>query len=226
MQIRKFDFVVGLYIFGVMFAEIMGAKTVPLARVGSFQLNTSVAIIVMPLLFLLPDIIVEVYGRRRAKSVVYTGIVVICLLVLVSSIATHLPPTPRFAATEPAYDTILGYSARLALASLSAFALSEMIDVVVFSCLRTILHKRSLWLRTIAANAVSQFSDSAIFLTIAFYSFHSGFGANASFLLGLLIPYWLLRIGLTVCETPLLYAGVWWLRRDSTPDMLMQGDVQ
>ncbi len=214
-MIRKFDLVVSLYIFGVITAEILGSKTFPLGTVNGFEIHASVAIAVMPLLFTLTDVVVEVLGKKRARSMVWCGIITAALLILYTTFATTLPPTARSAATEAAYDTILGTSARLAAASLTAFAISELLDVFVFGKLRERMHKKALWLRNNVSNIVSQFADSAIFLTLAFYAFDKSFGANIVFLLGLLLPYWLLRCVVSAVETPFVYLGVKWLRAEA-----------
>jgi len=213
-SIRKFDLVMALYIFGVMVAELMGSKTFPLVNLSWLHLNTTVAIFVMPLLFTMTDMVVEVYGRQRARSMVLSGLVVVALLIVYSLLVTHLPPSPRFAGSEPAYDAVFGASAQIAAASLIAFATSELLDVAVFSKLRERMGKKELWLRNNVSNFVSQLADSAVFIILAFYSIHLSFTANMSFLLGLIIPYWLIRCALSVIETPLVYAGVWWLHGD------------
>ncbi len=215
MKIRKFDLVLSLYIFGVLVAEMMGAKTFPLFNASWLHLNASVAIFVLPLLFTLTDVVVEVHGRQRARSMVLCGLVTVCLLLLFSMLATQLPPSPRFAGTEHAYDTIFGATARIASASLAAFAVSELLDVAVFSRLRQKMHKRALWFRNNASNFVAQLADSAVFIFLAFYSAGQGVGGNVSFLFGLIMPYWLLRCALSIIETPLVYLGVWWLRQDA-----------
>ena len=43
-MIRKFDFLVALYVFGIMVVELMAAKIIPIANIGGLQLSTSVAI--------------------------------------------------------------------------------------------------------------------------------------------------------------------------------------
>lgn len=217
MKIEKFDLIVALYVFGIMVAELMGSKTFPLIQTDWLHLNATVAVFVMPLLFTLTDVVVEVKGRQRARSMVFSGLVMVALLLLFSLLATHLPPSSRFAMSEPAYDAVFGASARIALASLVAFAVSELLDVAVFSKLREALGKRALWLRNNVSNFVSQLVDSAVFLTLAFYAFGDSLGSNAGFLLGLLIPYWLLRCALSVLETPLVYVGVRWLKSDKKP---------
>src|SRR6476659_7023640 len=96
-MIRKFDFLVALYIFGVMVTELMGGKTFPVAQLGSWDIHASTAIFVVPLLYTITDVIVEVHGRKRARSVVFSGIFMVFLLMLFSLLATHLAPTARFA---------------------------------------------------------------------------------------------------------------------------------
>lgn len=214
VKIRTFDMVMALYIFGVMTSEMLGAKTFPIATIGSFHLNATVAIFVLPLLFTLTDAVVEVYGRARARSMIFAGLTTIALLFFFLWLATSLPPSQRFGEKEAAYDAIFGASMRIAVASLAAFAIAELLDVAVFSKLREKMKSKALWFRNNASNFVSQFVDSAVFLTLAFYAFDMSFDDNFSFLVGLLIPYWLLRCLLSLLETPLVYAGVWWLKRD------------
>lgn len=212
MKTDKFDVLVALYIFGVMVAQLMGAKTFPLADVSWLHLNASVAIFVMPLLFTLTDVVNEVYGRPKARRMVRLGLMVVALQLLVAVAFTALPPSARYAGSEAAYDSIFGTSIRFAAAGLIAFAVSELLDVAIFGKMRERLGKQGLWLRNNVSNFISQFCDSAVFVTLAFYAAGMSLGDNASFLLGIIIPYWLVRCALSVAETPLVYIGVRWLR--------------
>lgn len=214
MKIRKLDLLVAIYIACIAIAELMGAKTVPLAVIGGFQLNASVALLVIPILFTINDIIIEVYGKERARSVVLSGLLVVALLFVMALITTQLPPSARFAADEAAYDTIFAKSARIAAASLVAFALAELLDVWVFSKLREKMNKRALWLRNNVSNFSAQLVDTVVFMTLAFYALDKSLDSNVAFLLSLIIPYWLLKCALSIVETPLVYAGVKWLRKD------------
>lgn len=221
-NIRKMDLVVALYIFGVVTAELMGAKTFQLTSFSWAHLNASVAIFVLPLLFTMVDVVIEVHGRQRARSMVYSGLMVVGLLVLYAALATGLPASSRYAPTEPAYDTIFHASIRISIASLAAFAASELMDVALFARLRSRLNGRSLWLRNNLTNFIAQFFDSAVFLVLAFYTASIAFSANAAFIWSLLLPYWLIRCGLSIVETPLVYAGAWWLRGSPKPKFKMK----
>lgn len=213
--IQKTDFLIAFYITCVLLSELMGAKTVPLFTVGSFSVNGTVALLVLPLIYSINDIIIEVYGKERAKSLVRTSLFMIAFLLIYSLLVTSLPPSKRFLPTENAYDTIFGLSARFAAASLVAFAVSEFADIYIFSKLRERLGKTKLWLRTNLSNFISELLDVIVFMTLAFYAFDKGFVENFSFIFGIGLPYYLLRCFMSVIETPLVYAGVKWLKKDT-----------
>src|SRR5258707_15721241 len=116
-KIQKLDFLIAFYIICVMISELMGAKTFPITSIGSFHLNATVVIFILPFIYAANDIIVEVFGKKRAQSIVRSSLFMIFFLLLFSLLATHLPASKRFAPTEPAYATIFGISARFSAAS-------------------------------------------------------------------------------------------------------------
>jgi uncharacterized integral membrane protein (TIGR00697 family) len=210
----KLDLLIALYIFCIAASELMGGKTFPLFTVGTFTLNASVAIFTFPLIFTINDVILEVYGRERARSVVRSGLFVVALIFLFSVFAVSLPPSARFEATEASYDAVFGLSARIALASLIAITIAEFTDLFVFSRIRKMFGAKALWLRNNVSNFAAQFLDTVLFMTLAFYSLERTPGANAAFLLSLIIPYWLLKCAMSIIETPFVYLGVKWLKSD------------
>jgi queuosine precursor transporter len=212
LKIEKMDLLISVYIFCVAVSELMGTKTFPVFDWGWVKLNATVAVFVIPLIFTINDMVIEVYGKERARSIVRSSFVVILLILLYSLLATNLPPSARFIPQEIHYDAIFGLSARISAASLIAFLLSDLLDIYVFVWIREKFGKGRLWLRNNVSNFVSQFIDSFTFLTLAFYALDQSFGSNMSFIVSLLIPYWLLRCLLSVIETPLVYLGVKWLK--------------
>lgn len=214
LQIQRFDFLLALYITCVAISELMGAKTFPIATIGTFHLSASVAIFVVPLIYSVNDVITEVFGKDRARSIVRSGLFMVALLMVFAAFATWLPATPRFSKLNPAYVSIFGLSVRIAASSLTAFAVGEFLDVLIFARLRAKFGAKKLWLRTNVSNFVSQFLDTTLFMFLAFYSLNLPFAANFSFLFGLILPYWLLKCFMSVIETPLVYLGVRWLKKE------------
>lgn len=213
LKIQKMDLLVSLYIFCILVAELMGGKTIPLMKIGGFQLNSSVAIFVFPIIFTINDVITEVFGKERTRSVIRSGLVMVFLVIVAGLAFTNLPPSTRFTPSEPAYDQIFTTSTRIAAASLTAFAIAEFTDVLVFVKIRQKLGKKALWLRNNVSNFASQFLDTTLFMTLAFYNFSLPWQSNWPFLLSLILPYWLLKCVVSVVETPFVYWGVSWLKK-------------
>ncbi|OGH19860.1 MAG: hypothetical protein A3D74_02905 [Candidatus Levybacteria bacterium RIFCSPHIGHO2_02_FULL_37_13] len=211
-KVEKLDLLVSVYIFCIAVAELMGAKTFPLINIFGYQLNASVAIFVLPLIFTINDMITEVYGKERTRSIIRSGLFTIFLILLFSVLATNLPPSLRFEKTEGAYDTIFGLSARIAAASLTAFTLAEFLDVFIFAKIRQRFGKKALWFRNNASNFISQLVDTTVFMFLAFYAMDKSFDSNIGFLISLILPYWLLKCFMSIIETPFVYLGVKWLK--------------
>jgi len=213
-KMQKMDLLVGIYIFGIIVSELMGIKTFPLVKFGDFTLNASVAIFLLPILFTINDVIIEVHGVERARSVVRTGLMTIVLLFGFIILSLSFPPSGRFAESNPAYAEVFRKSARISLASLTAFALADFLDIYLFAKIRQRLGKSKLWLRNNASNIISQFIDTTIFMTLAFWALDKSIDSNFAFLTSLIIPYWLLKSFMSIIETPLVYLGVKWLKDD------------
>ncbi len=212
--LHKLDLLIALYIFCIAVSELMGAKTFPLFSIGDWTLNQSVAIFTIPLVFTINDVITEVYGKARTKSIIRSGLFVVVLIMLFSLLSTWLPASSRFAPTEDAYDTIFGLSARFSFASILAFTVAEFTDVYIFAKIRQKLGDKALWLRNNISNFIAQLLDTIIFMFVAFWAFDKGTGDNVSFIMSLLVPYWLIKCAMSVIETPFVYLGVKWLKSD------------
>jgi uncharacterized integral membrane protein (TIGR00697 family) len=213
LKIQKLDFLISLYIACIAVSELMSAKTFPLFTISGFSVHASIGIFVVPVIYTINDIMTEVFGKARAQSLVRSGLLMVLFFLLFSILATSLPPSVIFAHSENAYESVFSVSARIAASSLVAFAIGEFLDVIIFTKIRQKLGKKSLWLRTNASNFISEFFDTALFLTLAFYAPQLPVMANISFLLSLILPYWLLKCIMSVIETPFVYLGAKWLKK-------------
>lgn len=211
-KIQKLDLLIAFYIACICVSELMGAKTFPIITIGSFNLSASVAIFVIPIIYSINDVIVEVYGKEKSQSVVRSSLFIILFLLLFSLLVTNLSSTQQFASSEKAYELIFGVSIRISAASLIAFTLGEFSDVYIFAKLRKRFGKKVLWFRTNASNFISEFFDTSIFITLAFYSFVNSPLKNFLFLIGLILPYWFLKCLMSLVETPFVYIGVKWMK--------------
>ncbi len=200
--------------FCILLAEIFGIKTIPLGlgniHLGPIyirELKVSVAIFLLPLIFSINDVIIEVYGKKIAKTVYRIGLGCIVGLIGFSMLATWLPTSQMFSSSEAAYDQIFNQTTRIAVASIIAFALSDFLDIVIFARLRNKID--NLGLRSNISNILSQFSDTTTFVYLAFFT--ATFGH--AMIWGIILPYWIFKCCMSVITTPFVYLGVRWVKK-------------
>jgi uncharacterized integral membrane protein (TIGR00697 family) len=145
--------------------------------------------------FLITDVVSEIWGK---------GFITLVLVFVLTGLSILWPPAP-FWPHQQAYATILGSSARIMIASLVAYLFSQYHDVWAFHFWRRVTSARFLWLRNNASTVVSQLLDSVVFITIAFY--------GSMPLMPLILGQWVVKVGIAVLDTPLVYLLVYLLRR-------------
>lgn len=213
--LKRIEILVGLYVFFLFASEVMGFKLIPLFQIGEVHFSTSVSIFILPFIFSINDVIIEVYGIKKALAVSRLGFLAMAMIVLLGLFFTMLPPAERFLSSNDAYNAVFGFSVRVSIASLAAFGFAQVTDIMIFQKIRKKLGKKALWLRTNVSNIVGLLIDTIIFMTIARYDFGAGVGENVVYLLGLIAPYWMFKCVMSFLITPLTYAGVKWLKKDA-----------
>ena len=211
--ILKSDILIGLYVFCIFTAELMGSKTFPLFKIFNFNLTGSIGMFLMPWIFSINDIFIETFGFKRTKNLAKISLLVVLLLILLAAFAVVLPPSSRYAATNEAYKTIFSQSIRISIASLIAMAASNFADIKVFWRLKQKLSKYGLWFRNNLSNILATLLDTLVFMTLAFYNPAQDFSNNFHFLLGIILPYWLLKVFMSTLSTPFVYLGIKWLKK-------------
>lgn len=200
----KFWILAGLFVSSIIASNLMGNK---IADFGIFE--TGVGILIFPFSYLALDIIQEVKGKEVARKILFGSLVALVLVMIVTYVSVALPSAQRdFYPTE--YNKIFGVSLRVMFASLIAFILSELSDIEIFAKIKKWTHEKMLFLRATGSTLLSQFVDTMIFMFLAFY----GISAKHDFmyLIQISIPYWLLKCAIAILGTPLIYAGVRWLK--------------
>ena len=194
-----------IFTTALIIANIVAVK---LVAIGNWVVPAGV--IAYPLTFLLTDVIAELYGRRVATRVVWTGFGASLLMVLLIFGGKVLPPAP-FWQDQPAYDAIFGVVPRIVLASMIAYLVSQHHDVLSFHFWRRKTGARHLWLRNNASTMVSQVLDTGLFITIAFWG-----TVPLSVLLNMLLTQYLIKLAIAVADTPFCYLLVALLRNRVT----------
>jgi len=200
----KINILLSLFVGLLVGMNLLGGKIT-----SFFGVSVSVGIFMVPLTFLITDIIEEVYGKKMAKNFLISGVVVLVVILLYTALFVILPAHERYGFNQE-YRTIFGSSLRMILASLVAFVLSQTHDVWAFAFWKKKTHGKALWLRNNLSTMVSQLIDTFVFMMIAFYHIAPKF--SFWFIVQLMIPYYLFKVAFALIDTPFIYLGVKWLR--------------
>lgn len=152
----------GMYAGGVLIQNILATKQIDIAI---FTVTTG--ILVSPLVFIIQDIVAEIYGYKEAKKMVLIGFLMNFIGVLLFTLAIHLPSSAYWFNQE-AFTTILGTTLRITIASFIAYIIGSLTNSKIMVVLKK-KYPNSLFVRAISSTIVGQFLDNALFATIAFY---------------------------------------------------------
>lgn len=154
----------GFFITNAIVAELIGGKLVQF-----FGLFTqSIGIILWPVIFLLTDLINEYFGKDGVKKLTYITMALIGFMFVLLSIAMHIPATSFSPVSDDAFTTVFGQSQWIIVGSITAFLVSQLVDVYVFWFFKAITGDKHIWLRATGSTMISQLVDTFIVQFIAF----------------------------------------------------------
>ncbi|MDQ0087239.1 putative integral membrane protein (TIGR00697 family) [Paenibacillus anaericanus] len=151
-------------------------------------------------LYLTSDLLNEKYGRQEAKKAVWFGFFTLIMTTILMQMALQFKPQESDIA-QSSMETIFGLMPRLALGSLTAYFISQFLDVRLYSWIRRFYPKpHQLWIRNNGSTMASSFVDTLIFCTIAFAGEYS-----LRVWLEILFTTYVIKFILTAAGTPFLY---------------------
>ena len=202
-SLKKIIIALAIYITSLIAANTLGLKIMPFL----FGSHLSVGIFSFPVVFLMTDVIGEVYGQKIAKFFVWAGFISTGLFIVYSLLSLWMPWSNAGLWAKDGYNVVFAVSTRIAVASLLAFIIGEYQDVIAFFFLRKRLGTSNFWLRNILSSIWSQFLDTTIFMIVAFAGVYS-----TPVLISIILTWWLYKVAMGALYTPLTYWGVALLR--------------
>ena len=204
---RYFLAIAALFVMALVVSNIIAVKIV-----GAGGRVFDAAVILFPLTYLIGDVFTEVYGYQRARIMIWLGFGANLVAVGAIQLAIQLPAAEFWQENEEAFDSILGTTWRIFVASLVAYVVGEFANSFVLAKLKIATRGRWLWSRTISSTVVGQGIDSAIFSSIAFAGTGIALGNQ-------ILTIWVLKVAWETAATPLTYAVVGFLKRREGVDV-------
>lgn len=182
----------GLFVMTLIVSNITSIKVVAIGPLV-FDAGT----ILFPLSYIVGDIVTEVYGYRKMRSLLYVGVVSLILTMTTFWVVQILPASPDWP-NQVAYESILGVVWRIVLASVTALFLGEIMNAYVMARMKVRSKGKNLWVRMISSSVVGSAIDTVVFSTVAFLG-TMPFDALAQ----LMITVFLIKITTEVIVSPL-----------------------
>lgn len=143
--------------------------------------------------FLITDVIGELWGKKEANDLVLKGFISLLFCNLFIKLALILP------AAYPceSFNQVFNMSSRIILGSITAYLISQFLDVTIFHKMQAVFPKHK-FIRNNISTMVSQFVDTAIFVLIAFY----GVADN---ILAVIFGTYVAKVVIALFDTPFFY---------------------
>lgn len=189
----------GIFITNAVVAELIGPKLITIA--GN---PVSIGILPWPVVFITTDLINEYFGRKGVQKLSYitAGLIAYCFFLL--WIALSIPAVKNMGVTDDQFNAVFGQGMWIIVGSITAFLVSQLIDITIFHFFRKRTGNKMIWLRSTGSTVISQFFDSFIVLGIAFWM--TGKMDTDTYIKSGFTGY-TLKLCIAICLTPLIYLG-------------------
>lgn len=188
---KVFVVIAAFFVANALIAECIGGKLFSLERLLGFEpqpfsllgeqgltYTLTCGVLLWPLEFIMTDIVNEYFGPKAVRRISYIAVGLICYAFLMFYLAIEVPANKEFWITshvqdgipdmQAAFNGIFGQGMWIIVGSLTAFLVSQILDVWVFHKIKKVTGEKKVWLRATGSTLVSQFVDSFVVLFIAF----------------------------------------------------------
>ena len=137
------------------------------------MLTLTGGVIIFPVSYILNDCIVEVWGYKKARLVIWTGFAMNFFVVAMAQIVRILPAAP-FWDGGPHFDYVFAMAPRVTMASMLAFFCGSTVNAWIMSRMKVASHGRRFSVRAVVSSLGGEMVDSLIFFPIAFWGLGAG----------------------------------------------------
>jgi uncharacterized integral membrane protein (TIGR00697 family) len=159
---------VAFMLFGILFSVCLITSNLletKIIQISSITLTAG--LLVFPISYIINDCIVEVWGFKKARLIIWIGFTMNFFVITVAQIAVAIPAAP-FWEGEEGFNFVFGMAPRVTFASLIAFLAGSFVNAYVMSRMKIARKGKHFSARAIWSTIVGETVDSLIFFPIAF----------------------------------------------------------
>ena len=154
------NIITALFCGCLIISNILASKTFSL-----YDIILPCGVVIFPLVYIVGDVLTEIYGFTLAKRTIYLGFIINLIAVIAYQIAIFLPGTDL--ATSNAFSIILGSTPRILIASLISYLVGSYVNAYFMKILKE-RYTDYLFARCSISTLFGEGLDAIIFITIAF----------------------------------------------------------
>mgnify|MGYP001582537598 CR=1 FL=1 len=204
---KYLGFITTLYITFQLVSDITAGKIVQL---GMFTVSATV--LYFPITYIIADLLTEVYGYSKARSVVWMVLISSVIAGIIYSIVVSLPPANGFDAND-AYTRVLGQIPRILVGGWIAVFIGGILNDYILAKMKIWTKGKHLWTRTIGSTIVGEGANTILFYLIALYAV-----IPTNLLVSSILAGWLIKVIIEVVMTPVTYYVVGKLKKIENED--------
>ena len=149
-----------LFCGSLLISNVLASK---IFVIGNITLPS--AVIVFPLVYIVNDVLTEIYGFQKARNAILLGFVINLIAVIAYKFALLLP-SPEYIDVA-AFNTVLGSTSRVLIASFAAYLIGSLVNAYVMVKLKK-WNDEHLMFRCVMSTLAGETLDAIIFITVAF----------------------------------------------------------
>ena len=194
--------IVGIFVGLLLISNIGAVKLIAFGPI-----ITDGGAFLFPLVYIVGDVLSEVYGFAAARRAILIGFAM-SVLAAITFWLVQISPGSEAWGNQEAFEAILGFVPRIVLASICGYLVGQLLNAWVLVKIKERTKEKALWLRLIGSTAVGELADTVVFCTIAFFGVITGY----EFLVYVLVGY-LYKTLLEVVLLPITYPVIDYVKR-------------
>lgn len=152
----------GIFCGSLIISNILAFKTFSL-----FGIILPAAVIMFPIVYIVNDILAEIYDYKTVRNIIYTGFMINLVAVIAYKVAIVLPSSPFFDG-QSAMKLVLSNTPRVLTASFIAYLVGSFTNLKIMKYMKRIHGESKLALRCILSTLFGEGIDALMFITLAF----------------------------------------------------------
>ena len=152
----------GVFTACLIVSNIIAGKTFDF-----FSFTLPCAVMIFPVIYIVNDVLAEVYGYSKARRVILLGFFMNLVAVICYNLTIWLP-APAFFENSEAFSIVLGSTLRLLVASFIAYLVGSLVNAKMMTYLKG-WDEEKLFFRCIVSTLFGEGLDAILFITIGFF---------------------------------------------------------